>query len=268
MRIPNALILRQMEKNLPRWLYPALDLADPLRATGITCYAANLSDPLKDLAMISDLDDATTVWAYTHNQGVIAEALADPAVTDGTIVHFCAGMPEDWLNADKFLCGEKILCRDTRTRTLDRYGLYSIRTGSQNFAPSPDFAVRSMTRDDLPFLTALDSSEWSGMPSLLPDFADGDGMLLAFAPDGRLAGYLWYTKAGARFYDIVNLFVHPGFRRRGVGKSLVLRYCTDARIHGRLAYYGYAASRESAMLAESLGFERLYPAPDIFVVDP
>jgi GNAT superfamily N-acetyltransferase len=98
---------------------------------------------------------------------------------------------------------------------------------------------RRPTEDDHPPIVAC-VDDWAGgrrvhdtLPRLwFRHFARTS--LIAETADGRLAGFLvgFESREHPDEAVIVCLGVHPGMRRRGIGRGLVQRFATDAADHG------------------------------------
>ena len=172
----------------------------------------------------------------------------------GTRFCFCAGLPDAGL--PKSAGGHRLTGRPG-SRTLERYGLFGAHAGLLCPDTPAGFAVRELREADR---AAFPETEgWRRLEEQLGNRAPGDRIWLAVENgDGTPEGYLWCAEAGRAWYDIVNLFVAPDMRRRGIGRALVSRYEEEARIRGRRPYYGWALSPESAALARSMGFRELY----------
>ena len=258
MRIGNSAMRRAMEADPVRWLYCLRDLGDPILSAGISCYAADPDDPTADAALVTDYDEGVTVRLFTADAAVCGEAASDPAVCGGARFCFCGGMPEGFA----FRLGKLILHPEKGRRTLERYGLYGVQEEYRRRMEVPQgFSVRTARGEDADPIRSLDPGIWGAFPSCRPATERGDLLWLAFrsTPDGDpIAGYLWASEAGRGFYEIVNVFVRPDLRGLGLGKALVGRFASDVRLMGRRAYYGYAASPESALLARSAGFGQVF----------
>ncbi len=258
MRIGNSAMRRAMEADPVRWLYCLRDLGDPFLSAGISCYAADPDDPTADAALVTDYDEGVTVRLFTASAAVCEEAASDPAVGRGARFCFCGGLPEGFA----YRAGGFLLRPEEGRRTLERYGLYGVQEEYRRRAEVPQgFSVRTARGEDAGTVGALDPGIWGAFPSCRPATERGDLLWLAFrgGQDGNLlAGYLWATDAGRGFCEIVNVFVRPDLRGMGLGKALVGRFASDARLRGRRAYYGYAASPESALLARSAGFGQVF----------
>lgn len=256
MRIEREEARRIMEKDPVRWLYILLDLDDPIRRDGLSVYRTE-----GGLAVVSDFAEETTVRLYAQDLLLLEEAASDPAVGEGTRFCFCAGLPEkirDLPDGSSFDpgAGGVLLAREDGQRTIDRYGLFGTCRELNRAGIPEGFDVRLFSAGDCPDASGFpDSAPWRAFVCSLDDREAGDRIWLARnRSNGEAAGYLWTAETGRAFDDIVNLFVGPEYRRRGIARSLLTLYAEDAEARGRGAYYGYALSPESAALARSMGF--------------
>ena len=258
MRIYIVAARRAMERDPARWLYCLRDLSDPILTPGISCYARDPDDIATDCALVTDYDDGVTVRMFSDRPDLLSEAASDPAVRNGTRFCFFCGLPDGLRSADRITAGGHALRREDSRRTLERYGLFGAQTEYRPAARLPaGVSVRTARREDSGLLGSLDPGVWGAFPSLFRERKTGEPLWLAFR-NGDAAGYLWAADAGYGFFDIVNVFVRPDLRGRGLGKALVGRFVSGARLRGRRAWYGYAASPASAALARAAGFEELY----------
>ena len=249
MRIGTAQALADMMRDPERWLYTLSDLADPIRRGGLSFYRT-----AGGMAVISDYDEETAVRLYGADPELLEEAASDPAVSPGTRFCFCAGLPEGKIPET---AGGHRLTERAGSRTLERYGLFGAPAVPVRADPPAGFAVRELREADR---AAFPETEgWRKLDKQLDSRAPGDRLWLAVENgNGTPAGYLWCAEAGRAWYDIVNLFVSPDMRRRGIGRALISRYAEEARIRGRRSYYGWALSPESAALARFMGFRNIY----------
>ena len=258
MRIGPGEARRIFETDPERWLYVLAALDDPIRRSGVTVFRAEDA-----LAVVSDYAEETTVRLFSPDPALLAETASDPALGGGGRFCFCAGLPDELRtlpDGGSARIGGLTLVRDDARRTIDRFGLFGtsplrIRTGLPE-----GFAVRQLAPKEEPDdLYLPDTPPWRAFADSLPDREPGDRILLVRnRSSGRAAGYLWTAEAGPGYDDIVNIFVDPEYRRRGIGRALLSRFSEEAEAMGRKAYYGYALSRESALLARSMGFREIY----------
>lgn len=255
MRIGAAEAYDEMRRDPERWLYILSDLADPIRWGGLFFYRT-----AGGMAVISDFDEETAVRLYGADRDLLEEAASDPAVGPGTRFCFCAGLPGGIVPVT---AGRHRLTDRDGCRTLERYGLFGAPASTIGADPPAGFELREMREADR--ASFPDTADWRRLAEQLENRAPGDRIWLAVcggksygSGDGIPCGYLWCAEAGRAWYDIVNLFVSKDVRRRGIGKALVSRYAGEARIRGRLPYYGWALSPESAALARSMGFREIY----------
>ena len=268
MRIGFDAARRIMEADPVRWLYVLLDLDDPVRREGLSFYRTE-----SGLAVVSDFAEETTVRLYAPDFRLLGEAASDPAVGEGTRFCFCAGLPpelRDLPDGGSFSLDGMPLVRRDGMRTIDRYGLFGLCGTSARDGMPEGFAARLFSRNESPDGSGLpDSNPWRAFASRLDDREPGDRIWLARdAATGEAAGYLWTAQTARDCDDIVNLFVSPEYRRRGIARALLSLYAKDARSRGRGAYYGYALSRESAALARSAGIRRIWGETVSFTVPP
>ncbi len=256
MRIAQSDAVCVMERDPGRWLYVLLDLAHPVRRRGVAVYARDAESMADECAVVTDYAEGTTVRFTGRSLSLLEEALSDPAVKMGTRLCFCSGVPVGF--SGKKAAGGHRFRADPTGRSIDRRGLYAFRTGHERVPPPDGWRIREAVREDFEELTSLDREEWGPFPDEIGEFGEHDRLWLACAADGALGGYLWATEAGRAYYDIVNVYVRPDLRGRTLGKALVGRYDEEALLRGRLAYYGYAVTRESAFLAQSLGFREIW----------
>lgn len=75
--------------------------------------------------------------------------------------------------------------------------------------------------------------------------------------DGRLCGYAGAWFVAPSEYDIANVAVHPGYRRRGIGRLLMRALASSAQSEGAAEMtLEVRASNEAAIkLYEEFGFE-------------
>lgn len=249
MRIGAAEAYDGMKRDPERWLYTLLDLADPLRREGLFFYRT-----AGGLAVICDYDEETAVRLYGADRELMEEAASDPAVGEGTRFCFCAGLPDGEL--PDHAGGHRLTLREG-VPTLERYGLFGSPRETVRADPPAGFSVRELREGDRASFPETDA--WRRLEDGLVSRAPGDRIWLALdGGTGIPCGYLWCAEAGRAWTDIVNLFVSPEARRRGIGRALVSRYASEARIRGRRPYYGYALSRGSAALARSMGFGEIH----------
>ena len=248
MRISRDEAYARMRTEPEKWLYTLLDLADPVRRSGLSFYRT-----AGGMAVVSDFDEETTVRLYGADPLLLEEAASDPAAGPGTRFCFCGGLPGGTVPER---AGGRRLTRREEIRTLDRYGLFGCPRRCRRADPPDGISVRAMREEDR--LLFPDAEAWRRLDEGLYGRGEGDRIWLALREDGAAAGYLWCTEAGRGWYDIVNVFVSPEARGCGIGKSLAARYAEEARREGRRPYYGYALSPESAALARSMEFEEIY----------
>src|SRR5581483_5189515 len=85
--------------------------------------------------------------------------------------------------------------------------------------------------------------------------ADAPQRLYAVVADGRPVGWLKSITAGDCTW-VANVFVHPKFRRRGIGKAMLCKMLRDDRAHGSKRSY-LLASHAGALLYPNVGYETL-----------
>jgi [ribosomal protein S18]-alanine N-acetyltransferase len=123
-----------------------------------------------------------------------------------------------------------------------------------------DCLIRPGEPGDLPEIAAIQaaSPQAANWP---PESYLEYGLSVADA-DGRVAGFLaWRTVAEGEF-EILNLAVEPGFRRRGVGRALLLSL--QKRLSG-VVYLELRASNEAARcLYKSLCFQEVGSRPGYY----
>lgn len=97
----------------------------------------------------------------------------------------------------------------------------------------------------------------SGRRQILPEDLQADAPLRLYtALDGNQpAGWLKSITVGDHTW-VSNVYVQPGYRRRGIGKSLLAKMLRDDRKHGSQASI-LLASHTGALLYESVGYKRL-----------
>lgn len=132
-------------------------------------------------------------------------------------------------------------------------------------------AVRHAVRTDGPVLSRLDSAAWVGVPNVVPPAPPGqpffsagtrpEDVLVAEAVED-VAGYvkLWpptTLTSNAHVQQIQGLAVHPGFRGRGVGRSLVEAAVAQARRRGahKISLRVLATNVAAHSLYAACGFE-------------
>ena len=256
MRIGAAAAKRALRADPERWLYPLLELDTPFLAAGISCYAADGGNPADGFALIADYDEGVTARMYGVSTSLFEEAASDPAIGAGTRFCFFGELPPLLRGKDGFSAGGVPMRRGDSRRTLERHGLFGVRSARLP-APLPAGCSIAEAEPGDFRVPALLTAPRGGIPAVRT--ADGDRLWVASEGEcGRPVGYLWATEAGPAFYDIVNIYVTPDARGRGIGKALAARYATEALVRGRRAYYGYAVSPESAALARSAGFRELW----------
>lgn len=119
--------------------------------------------------------------------------------------------------------------------------------------------VDLVTKEDVERIASLPRNEWGSLP-LVVRFTRNTETIFAARLAGEIVGCLLYTSSHEHYYDIVSVFVHPSFRGKGIGKSLVDAFVGKAVTDGKKPYYGIARSAASAHLAESLRFEKISDA--------
>jgi mycothiol synthase len=82
-----------------------------------------------------------------------------------------------------------------------------------------------------------------------------DEHLLVRTADGQTAAYAHFDATDAVAGPSTELVVHPNFRRRGLGTTLVKELMTSS-VNGRLRLWAHGESEASAALAACLGFKR------------
>ena len=247
MRISRDEAYARMRTEPEKWLYTLLDLADPVRRGGLAFYRT-----AGGMAVVSDYDEETTVRLYGADPLLLEEAASDPAVGPGTRFCFCGGLPEGKI--PERAGGHHLTVRED-IRTLERYGLFGCPQRRPASKVPDGIRIRAMREEDR--LLFPDTESWRRLDAGLESRGEGDRILLALREDGGAAGYLWSAEAGRGWRDIVNVFVSPDMRGRGIGKALAARYAEEALGEGRRPYYGYALSPESAALARALEFEEI-----------
>lgn len=228
-----------------RWLYVLSDLSDPVRRTGISVYRRG-----GGFAILSDFAEETTVRLYAADPELVREVSRDPLAGPGTRFCFCGGFP---FGGTPVRLGPLTLKKRDGVRTLERYGLFGSQEKPCSADPPPGFFLTEDADPSYP-----DTRPWRAFLAGMDERGPGDRIWIAQNADGLAAGYLWCAEAGDGWYDIVNLFVSPEYRRAGIGRALVSRFARESEKAGRRPYYGYALSAESAALAESAGFRKIY----------
>ena len=97
-------------------------------------------------------------------------------------------------------------------------------------------AIRPAGEEDIPVLAAMERSFFPLSPGedmLRRMFSDGRHVFLLSEEDGAPVGFAWYEFVLDEGY-IGDVAVMPGFRRRGVGRSLTEAMLADARERGLL----------------------------------
>ena len=139
---------RIMERDPERWLYPLLELRDPVLASGISCYVPSDGGAEGELAIVSDYDGGAAVRLYSDRLDLLEEAASDPAVGCGTRFCFCAGLPAELRDRDGFSAGAYRLYRDDARRTLERYGLFGVQQTRLRAPVPPGFVLSEAERGD------------------------------------------------------------------------------------------------------------------------
>jgi len=136
--------------------------------------------------------------------------------------------------------------------------------------------IRPATPDDEPELRVLDHASWAweNTPVELRDKPfDTDGVLVEVI-DGQIAGYvklgeLWPLPSVEHVRELKGLAVHPDFRRRGVGRTLIDAAIAHARAAGAhkltLRVLGHNAPARD--LYATCGFEVEGVLRDLFLLE-
>ena len=135
---------------------------------------------------------------------------------------------------------------------LDRHlpGLAEVLSACVTAGASVSFVLPHTLDDSLAF--------WSG--SVRPALVQGDRVLLVARLDGRLAGTVQLDcdtpPNQPHRADVSKLLVHPGFRRRGLARELMIAIEEEAKARGRRLITLDTASNAAEALYLSLGYER------------
>ena len=266
MRIRNETVFRALAGDPSRWLYVLSDLSDPVRSSGIRCYAASPENIPASLATVFDGEEECLISVWGSDPGPCGEAMSDPAVGEAV----SAGrrvLTACYSSLEPPRVPGLVLSPSDR-QVLDRWGIFGEPMRPLFPALPEHISVSRIGIDEARTFAGWDPAVWGRLPELASSIGDGDLFWLARETDsGDPLGYLWAAEAGFGFCDIVNLYVRKDRRRRGTGTALAGRFAADLALSGIRAYYGVAASPESAELAKKLGFRPLFPPPALWEIE-
>ena len=244
-----------------RYLYDCIDISlagEDWKVREIRYLTADPSDPLRDYVTFKryDFDETNSllVGCHTKNDALIEKTAELIAADNAGEKELRTEFPE-------------ILSHPALT---ERFSMTDADEGV-----NPIFALTDPARLK-PYEPAVGVtvSVWNGenrekIRAELADIGEGVDYICTCCRDtrryllylnGRAVGYLRAECAWKNVYDIGWVNVEPEYRRRELGKQLVLAFAHDCLSRGEIPHYGFAVSRESALTAESCGFVNIRPA--------
>ena len=121
--------------------------------------------------------------------------------------------------------------------------------------------IVTMQQRHVPAIAQLESicfsCPWSES-SVASELTNGLSLWLVAEEDGRVAGYIG-SQTVCEESDMMNVAVHPDFRRRGIGEALVKALETELRARGShcLTLEVRASNAPAIALYEKLGFSQV-----------
>jgi len=113
--------------------------------------------------------------------------------------------------------------------------------------------------------------ELDGLPG---DYAPPDGQLLLAIDGERAVGCVAIRRLGEGICEMKRLYVQPGYRGKGLGRTLAAAIITEARSigYGKMRLDSLASLKEAVGLYRSLGFieippYRYNPLPDVIYME-
>ena len=255
MIIDNHIALQKFENNIHRYYVNYSDLKAVMK--GDYCERKYFSENIDEFnkeryTVYSEYEEEIVVEIICDNESIIEETF-NYAKTKSKKV-FILTNKTLW----EKMCN--IYSLSEANTEYQHAGIY----GSLKYAPidnsvisASNIAITPITQEGISEISKLPPKEWANLPVLIKFFRGGNDGLIIAKSEQELLGYLSYTSSYSGYFDIVNVFVHSSRRKEGIGKRLMKYWINEMLSKKQVPYYGTAKTKESALLAEALGVEKL-----------